>query len=363
MIATGRGVAVAKTTSVPSGDERVAAIVPVLDECERLGPALDGLIAAPAVLAEIVVVDGGSTDGTQALVRAYAARDPRIRLVDASPVPRAWNGKAWNLACGLAATAPETTWILTLDADVRPSPELVPSLLAHARSHALDAFSAAPLLALSGPLEFAFHPAFLATLVYRYGLPGNVATNARDVQANGQCFMVRRDLAIVTDAFTAARRSRCDDVTIARHLVRAGARLGFYEGSALSRVRMYQSARECWTNWPRSLPLRDDTTRSLDLALDLATVVAVQALPLAIVVAMTLAHGDTGSIAFRINLALALARLGVLAGTRRAYAAPPASYWLAAFMDLPCALRLVQSALARRHTWRGRLLVAEGSTT
>ena len=362
MIATRRGVAVAKTDVVPTGAGTVSAIVPVLDECERLGPALEGLLSAPASLLEIVVVDGGSTDGTQALVRGYAARDPRIRLVDASPVPATWNGKAWNLAAGLAATDPATTWILTIDADVRAKPELIASLLTHALAHRLDAFSAAPRLALSGALESAFHPAFLATLVYRYGLPGNVATTVRDVQANGQCFLVRRDLAVATGAFEAARTSRCDDVTIARHLVRAGARLGFYEGSELSTVRMYESARECWANWPRSLPLRDGSTRTLELVVDLATVVAVQALPLAIVIATLASRGATDSLFFRLNLALALARLGVLAGTRRAYAAVPLTYWLAALTDLPCALRLVQSTLARRQSWRGRALVAEGST-
>ncbi|GAC1541928.1 MAG: glycosyltransferase family 2 protein [Vulcanimicrobiaceae bacterium] len=361
MIATRGGRPVARTSVVPRDAGTVAALVPVLDECERLGPCLEGLMAAPDALAAIVVVDGGSTDGTQALVRGYAARDPRIRLVDASPVPPDWNGKSWNLACGLAATAPEATWILTLDADVRPRPELLPSLLAHAAAHRLDAFSAAPQLSLSGALESVFHPAFLATLVYRYGLPGNVATRPQDVQANGQCFLVRRELAVSTDAFTAARTSRCDDVTIARHLVRAGARLGFYEGAELATVRMYDSANDCWANWPRSLPLRDGSTTLLRLAIDLATVLAVQALPLGAVLATLVWRRPTSSLFFRINLALAVARLGVLAGTRRAYGAVPPAYWLAALADLPCALRLVQSSLARRHTWRGRTLVAEGT--
>jgi len=360
MIVSRHGIPVAKTNDVAPDAGTVTVLLPVLDECERLGPCLEGLMAAPDALRAILVVDGGSTDGTQALVRGYAARDARIVLIDAAPVPDDWNGKAWNLACGLAASDPACDWILTIDADVRPARELVPSLLAHARSQRLDAFSAAPRLALSGPLETAIHPAFLATLVYRYGLPGNVATRPRDVQANGQCFFVRRAQAVATDAFSAARASRCDDVTIARHLVRAGARLGFYEGAALASVRMYDSARECWQNWPRSLPLRDESTSLAELARDLATVVMVQALPLLIVLATLVARGSTASWLFRINFALALARLGVLAGTRRAYAAVPPTYWLAALADLPCALRLVQSSLARRHTWRGRMLVAEG---
>jgi len=360
MAATARGRAIAPA-ELPSGAGSVVAIVPVLDERERVGACLEGLVRQPAALEAILVVDGGSVDGTGDVVRAFAARDRRVRLIDASPVPPGWNGKVWNLACGLAASDPAATWILTVDADVRPEPQLIASLLAHARSTGLEAFSAAPLLELSGPAEAALHPAFLATIVYRMGLPGNVATRPAAVQANGQCFLARRDVLLRTAAFDAARASRCDDYTIARALVRAGVRVGFFEGGRLARVRMYDSARDCWRNWPRSLALRDAGTPPAQLLAGLAEVLLVQALPLAIVLATLACGARTDSALFRLNLALALARLGVLAGTRRAYAPPGPAYWLAAFADLPAALRLAQATFATRHVWRGRTLVAEGS--
>jgi dolichol-phosphate mannosyltransferase len=50
-------------------------------------------------------------------------------------------------------------------------------------------------------------------------------------------------------------------------------------------------------------------------------------------------------------------RLGVLCGTARAYVDRPWSYWLSPLCDLPAALRIIQSALTRRHTWRGRSYV------
>ncbi len=52
-------------------------------------------------------------------------------------------------------------------------------------------------------------------------------------------------------------------------------------------------------------------------------------------------------------------RLGVLAGTRRAYVRPPLWYWLSPLADLPAVALLIASALRRTHTWRGRTLVAE----
>ena len=48
-----------------SEHEQVSVIVPVLNERTRLEPCLDGLIAQGREVAEIIVVDGGSDDGTQ----------------------------------------------------------------------------------------------------------------------------------------------------------------------------------------------------------------------------------------------------------------------------------------------------------
>ncbi len=359
MLASAAGDPIQAVAAPPPGSGSVSVVVPVLDERARLAPALDGLAAQGPWVREILVVDGGSRDGTQALVRDFSKREPRIRLVDASPIPADWNGKAWGMAAALAQSASAASWIAFIDADVRPSRDLVASLLAHAHASYLEAFSAAPRLEVSGGAEALLHPALLATLVYRFGLPGTVATRPRAVQADGQCFFVKRSLLAGTDLLAGARDSRCEDVTLARRLVRSGVAVGFFEGSALATVRMYESFADCWRNWPRSLTMRDAETSQRDLLLELAEVLFVQALPLAFA-AVALARGRRGALV-NLNVGLALARLGVLWGTRRAYRAPPPTYWLSPAFDLPVAARLIASAFGRRRFWRGRRLVAERS--
>jgi hypothetical protein len=59
------------------------------------------------------------------------------------------------------------------------------------------------------------------------------------------------------------------------------------------------------------------------------------------------------------NFALLLTRVGVLAGMASAYDARPWSYWLSPVMDLPAALRLIMSLLARKHVWRGRTYIRD----
>jgi dolichol-phosphate mannosyltransferase len=346
-----RGTRIVPAAPVPG---TVTAIVPVLDEAARIGPCLGGLLADDATLAAILVVDGGSRDGTVDRVRALAATDHRVRVIDASPVPPGWNGKAWGLAVGLRAAT--TPWVVTIDADVRPAAGLCAALVAHAQRRGVRALSVATRQELAGPLHAIVHPAMLATLVYRFGMPGGEATRVGDVQANGQCFFAERSLLTERDAFDRARDSRCEDVTVARALVAAGTPVGFYEAGDLVRVRMHESWRDAWTNWPRSLTLRDRFARFggwfglLDVAL-------VQALPLPLAAGLALA-GATGTPLFAVAVALTAMRFGILAGSARAYVARPWTYWLAPLADVPVTAALVAAALRRTHVWRGRILVA-----
>ena len=61
----------------------VTVIIPAHDEDGVIGARLDNLLALdyPHEQLEIVVASDASTDGTDAIVESYAARDPRIRLL------------------------------------------------------------------------------------------------------------------------------------------------------------------------------------------------------------------------------------------------------------------------------------------
>jgi dolichol-phosphate mannosyltransferase len=341
---------------IPDGS--ITVVVPVYNEFERLGSCLERLIACGREVREILVVDGGSTDGTQRIVESFAETDPRVRPIDATPTPPGWNGKAWNLECGLLASSIESKWIATIDADVRVRPALLGAMVDHAVNSKIKALSVATKQELSDLASGIVHPSMLTTLVYRYGLPGNATKIVRDVQANGQCFLARRDLLIATNAFARARTSVCEDVTVARIIAKAGHRVGFYEAGELAVVRMHDSWPQTWRNWPRSLTLRDGIAPR-ETALGLAEVLLVQALPLALLCLLLLTGHSSlqRSAAFGVNSVLLVMRIGVLAGTRRAYRNPAWTYWLSIGADLPVAAALLASALRRRHTWRGRPLV------
>jgi dolichol-phosphate mannosyltransferase len=354
---TARGERIAMS-DVPVPGERVTVLVPVLNERARLGPCLASLIAQPAEVAEILVVDGGSTDGTQELMSTFAARDHRIQLVNASPIPTGWNGKAYGLHIGLDHADPNSAWILTIDADVRSAPALVQSLLAHALRTDAAAVSIATSQQLSGAAEGIVHPALLTTLVYRFGIPGHVTRRVAEVQANGQCALYRRAPLERSGGFAVARSSVCEDVTVARALASNGYAVGFHESDGLASVTMYSSWRDAWRNWTRSLPLRDRYSGRAGW-LGLAQLALAQALPLPMLLVLRRSV-PRPHVALAINWALLLVRLGVLAGTARAYMWRPWTYWLSPLVDLPVAVQLWRNALRRHHVWRGRTLVRGG---
>jgi dolichol-phosphate mannosyltransferase len=340
-------------TAPPAGS--ISVILPVLDEAGRIAECMHGLLATGGEVGEILVVDGGSRDATVARVRDIAADDSRVRIIDASPVPEGWNGKAWGLDVGLRAADADARWIATIDADARPTAGLFAAMVAHARARDVEVLSVAARQLLGSPLMAIVHPAMLATLVYRFGLPGREATRVADVQASGQCFLARRALLVAHGAFACVRASRCEDVTLARSLAASGVAVGFYEAGELVSVKMYADARETWRNWPRSLTLLDRFA-PFGGRFGLTEVALVQAAPLPLAVGLALAHAG-GTPLFDVAAILTCVRIGVLCGAARAYVRRPWTYWLSPLADVPVALALLASAARRRHTWRGRELI------
>lgn len=342
-----------ETSDQPSS-ARITILLPVLNEATRIANCLESLIAQPNEVAEILVIDGGSLDGTRAIAEIYQSRDDRVRWIDAGPADPQWTGKAWNLQVGLARSNPANQWILCIDADVRVSAKLSRSLISHAASTGVSTFSVATRQHLSGPSEALVHPSLLTTLVYRFGQPGRAYRNIDQVQANGQCFFSPRETLLKAQAFSAARSSLCEDITIVRRLVERGEAVGFYETHGLAEVFMYGNWREAWENWPRSLPMRDQYF-GWRQTIGLLEVFFVQGLPLPMLIFAP--NAGASKLFLALNALLLIFRTGVLFGTARAYNRRPWTYWLSPVCDFAVAVRLIQSALSRKLSWRGRSYV------
>lgn len=317
----------------------ISVVVPARNEEARIGPLLTALRDAPGV-SEVIVVDDCSTDATASLAEAAGA----TVLAGREP-PAGWAGKAWALQQGIEAATGD--WVVTLDADTRPDPNLPAAAVERAVAQGCDLVTVAGRFECPTAGLALVHPAMLTTLVYRFG-PGDSTPPPRRPLANGQCMVLPRAEFRASGALAAVAGEVVEDVALARRIARGGGRVSMVDGGGLLVVRMYEDAGDAWRNWGRSLSLPgvDGTARRV---VDLAGLVVAQALPLPRLLA---GRADL------LDLVLLAARAGTLVGTAETYVERRPVYWLSPAADpvavMSVARGVVRSLGRRPLYWRGR---------
>ncbi len=326
--------AVRPTVTPPNS---ISVVIPARDESQRIGPLLGALVGAPGVR-EVVVVDDQSSDATATVARRHGAN-----VVVGEPLPDGWAGKAWALQQGIASATSE--WVVTLDADTRPNPYLPTALVARAGGERLDFVTVAGRFECPTSSARWLHAAMLTTLVYRFGPPGSTPSHTDRTMANGQCMAFRRAPFVDAGGMARVAGEMVEDIALARGLAGDGWRVAFLDAEELLTVRMFESFGDTWRGWGRSIALPGVEQRSRQLV-DLGVVLLAQALPIPRLLTW---RGDP------IDGVLALARLGTLIGTRRAYDRIDAAYWLSPLADPLATIAIARGiARGRRQSWRGR---------
>lgn len=333
------------TSTGPTDLPTISVVVPARDEAERIGPLLEALRDAPGV-AEVLVVDDESRDATAQVAAAAGAR-----VLAGRPLPEGWAGKAWALQQGLEAATGE--WVVMLDADTRPAPELPQALVARAVADGIDLATVGGRFECPTPGVAWLHPAMLTTLVHRFGPAGSTVRVAPErLLANGQCMAAARERLVATGGLAPVAGQVVEDVALARHLAAEGWNVAMLDGAALLTTRMFDDLGHTWRGWGRSLALPGAEPLSRQLV-DLVVLVLAQALPM---VRLLTRRADV------IDLVLLVTRLGTLAGTAPAYELPDrarrAAYALSPLADAAAVaavgVGVARPLLGRRHVWRGR---------
>ncbi|WP_033341259.1 glycosyltransferase [Catenuloplanes japonicus] len=332
--------------------EKVAVLLPLRNEAGRVAPCLRSLLAQRDI-AEIVILDDGSTDNTAEVVRTIAAHDPRVRLLDGAPPPPGWLGKPH--ACHRLAAATDTPVLVFIDADVvLEHPHAVTGAVALLRRVRADLLSPYPRIVAGSAGERLVQP--LLQWTWLTFLPLRAMERSRRpslAAAGGQLLVVDAAAYRRAGGHETVRAEILEDIGLARAVKRAGGRIALADGSGLARCRMYDGWRDLADGYAKSLWA--SLGPPAGAALVLSVLLAVYTLPPLTALAAALTGRPAAA-----ALALSAWLLGVIGRVRTA-AATGGRAWPDALAH-PVSIVLLTWLTLRSHvlhrrgrlTWRGR---------
>ncbi len=219
----------------------VAAVAPARNEEAVVALAMESLAGQNYTgRFNVFLVDDHSADAT---IQA-AGTHPRLRIVQAGPMPPGWTGKLWAVSEGLKhAERLQPDYILLTDADIVHSPDSLSRLVARAQAENLDLVSWMAALRCNALAERALVPAFVFFFFMLYP-PAWVANPRRGIAAAaGGCMLVRRSALERIGGIAAIRGELIDDCALAR-AIKPGGRIWLGITDSVRSIRVYDTFAE-----------------------------------------------------------------------------------------------------------------------
>ena len=224
--------------------------MPARDEEATIARAVTSL-AGQREIAEIIVINDQSSDGTAAVLKELAARITHLRVLETRELPAGWVGKNYALASGAAQATGE--WLLFTDADTVHLPGSTARALADAASSGAALVSYSPEQEMYTWWERAMIPFVYCRLAQRFSFAKVSDPGSPAAAANGQYLLVRRDAYEAIGGHRGIGGEVLEDVALARRAKQAGLGLYFAPGQGIARTRMYRSFGAMWQGWTKNL--------------------------------------------------------------------------------------------------------------
>lgn len=229
----------------------VSILIPARNEAANITAAVQAALATGDPRLEVLVLDDHSEDDTAARVRAIAAYDDRVRLLQAGPLPPGWTGKA-HACWQLAAAARGDSWVF-VDADVRLAPGAARRLHEHLRASGLELASGVPRQ-ICGTLAERLVVPLIDFMLLGY-LPlaaARLSGHPAFAAACGQLVAVRAAGYRAAGGHAAVRAAWHDGLALARRFRARGLATGIVDARPLADCRMYRGCAEVWQGFAKN---------------------------------------------------------------------------------------------------------------
>lgn len=238
----------------PASTPLVSIVVPARDEAVNIGSCVGSLVCSRYPDFEVVVVDDRSADGTGELARAVGTGNARrVEVVEGADVPPGWMGKPW--ACWQGARVARGTVLLFTDADTVHGPDLLERAVAALQEEKADVVTVAGRQLMGSFWERLVQPQVFLSMTFRFHDLERAALRGRwrDVVANGQFMLFRREAYDALGGHEAVKGEVVEDLALAQLTVRGGLRLCVRMAEGSFATRMYRSLAELVDGWSKNI--------------------------------------------------------------------------------------------------------------
>lgn len=229
----------------------ISVLIPARNEERGIAACVESVLANCDVILEVIVLDDGSTDRTADLVRGIAARDSRVRLEPAPPLPPGWAGK--QHACFALSKLAKYDTFTFLDADVRLSDTALSRLHGFLKTSGAALVSGFPRQETKTLLEILIIP-LINWLLLCY-LP--ISRMRKSLQPGlgagcGQWFLTTREAYEKVGGHEAVKTSFHDGLKLPRAYRAAGLMTDFCDATHDATCRMYRTAGQVWNGFAKN---------------------------------------------------------------------------------------------------------------
>ena len=238
----------------PRPTEKLFILIPARNEAAHIGDCLREALAQDWRDFTLLVLDDGSTDGTDAIIAEIATGDSRVELLRGKPIAAGWAGKVW--ACsqlGAEALNRGADYLLFLDADTRAKPGLVGAALQRSQETGAGMISAFPYQIAGSFWERVTLP-MIQFLIITF-LPVRMVWESpfkQLVAGCGQFELFSAEAYRVTGGHAAIPNSFHDGLQLARRTKAAGLAVRLFDAAPLMTCRMYEGGRAVWNGFTRN---------------------------------------------------------------------------------------------------------------
>lgn len=224
----------------------VSVLIPARNEERFIAACIASALQSDGVDVEVLVLDDHSTDDTPAIVSAIAARDSRVKLLQAGPLPADWCGKQHS--CYALAQQARHRILCFVDADVALAPSALAKSAEYLRRSGCDLVSAFPRQRTGTFLEHLLIPMIHFVLLGYLPMAAMRmrSTDPAFAAGCGQFMMTTAGAYRQSGGHAAVRATMHDGLKLPKAYRSAGLRTDVFDASEMASCRMYRGAAEVW---------------------------------------------------------------------------------------------------------------------